>query len=254
LIWLEKKFPKILKNVDLHIAFIERKLRYQMNFFRNIAWKYSSTPYILILDIDFIPSSNLVDELIKFSQHPFMELIKEKKGVLALPTFHWNCKCNVLHCKSEEFHDSCSRGLPMLHDHVAQEATNITRWYNSTTPYEVQYSIMYEPYIFGSRNMTQFDEMFDYGNDKVQHMYELAAQKYKIFVLPNAFVGHLDHVEGVHKSPHEHNGVQDAWRVFDLFNRRIRHEYNYNFFCENVNLAIHIIPTCMCQKPYCMDL
>eukprot|EP01080_Neovahlkampfia_damariscottae_P001153 gene1153-10667_t len=249
--WLEENHPKILQNVDLHIVVTEKMVRYPVNLLRNIAWEAVKTPFVFILDIDFIPSENFENELIKISKTEWFNLIKENKAVLAIQTFHWKCNCPPTYCKTRNFYDQCRRGKPLLSNHPAQRATNISKWSKTTELYEVQYQILYEPYTIGNVNMTKFDPIFDYGNDKVSHMYELTAQKKRIFVLPNAFVGHLDHIYGIHKTALQHAGGQAGWYHFDIFERRVRRQYKFNFFCENMKNELSMIPECLCSVRTC---
>ena len=249
--WLEEHYPRVLKNVDLHIVVIEKLVHYPVNLLRNIAWEASKTPYVFVLDIDFMPSENFEFELKKISKSKIFELIKKNKAVLAFQTFQWSCKCGSFNCNRNNFRSLCSKGNPLLSDHPAQRATNLTIWSTTTKPYEVQYQLLYEPYIIGSRNMTKFDPIFEYGNDKVSFMYELAAQKKRIFVLPNAFIAHLNHVEGIHKTALQHGGGPSAWYHFDIFERRIRRQYKFNYFCKVIETERGMIPKCLCSHLHC---
>eukprot|EP01080_Neovahlkampfia_damariscottae_P009999 gene9999-2318_t len=251
--WLKIVHPKILENVNIHFVEVENYPRYPINLLRNIAWEAVETPYVFILDVDFIPSENIEYEIERFSRSIHFNHIIDNTGVLVVPTFHWNCECDISHhCKLNNFYETCKRGNALLSNHPAQKYTNFTKWNTTKNSYEVQYQILYEPYIIGHVNMTKFDPIFDYGNDKISHMYELAAQKKRIFVLPNAFIGHVKHIKGIHKTANDHDPFATGWYHFSLFELRIKKQYNYNLFCQQSS-GEKFIPKCICAREFILD-
>ena len=59
---------------------------------------------------------------------------------------------------------------------------------------QVKWEPDFEPYIVVHSNVTQYDPRFmGFGWNKVSHIMELEAQKYKFIVLPNAFIVHKAH-------------------------------------------------------------
>ena len=59
--WLSESGRK-----DIVVHLVERTHRlYPVNWLRNLVIQNASTEYILVVDADFIPSTNLIDELKK---------------------------------------------------------------------------------------------------------------------------------------------------------------------------------------------
>lgn len=68
------------------------------------------------------------------------------------------------------------------------------RRYTSKGAYEVDFDLMYEPYVVIPRTAPRYDERFvGYGNDKVSHAYELFLARFRFVVLPNVFLIHMEH-------------------------------------------------------------
>lgn len=52
---------------------------------------------------------------------------------------------------------------------------------------QVTYEMFYEPYVIvPTQGVPRYDERFYYGNDKVEHIYELAAAGFEFKTLPSA--------------------------------------------------------------------
>jgi hypothetical protein len=248
---IHEKFPNILPNVFFHIFRFRdpHVFEYRINEMRNISWKFVDTEFVFIMDLDFFPSSNFDKEINKFSKTDlFKEYIEGNKGFLSLASFEWKCKDT----KSFSF-QNCVRDQPLLSNHPSQRATDWVKWEESKTAYEVDYQLFYEPYGIGSSKMTIFDPIFLYGNDKTSFFYELAAQKFKFFVLPNAFIGHLPHLKTFNQRYVTSLGI----RRFKLFEHRIRQQYGFNYLCDENNLKkkYHFVGShsCICYSIPCEE-
>jgi hypothetical protein len=183
-----KVHPELLQErIKLHLVLGEKQSKVlPLNMLRNVAWKNSKTEYVLTLDVDFVPSENIQAVLKKHEK--LMEEKLQEKSVFILPTFHYKCK-------DEKEISTCVQDEPVFEDKPSQQPTNYTRWYAAQDVYQVQYKFLYEPYFIGSTNMTKFDETFDIGNDKLSQVYHLAVQKYKFYVLPHVYLGHMPHTQ-----------------------------------------------------------
>lgn len=193
-----KSFPSFKKrgNLAVHIVYKQGHF-YPINLLRNIGLQYSTTPYVFLMDIDFLPSFNLYNYL--------REAVKVLKlgtlnRTLIVPAFEFlqykfefpNTKSTLLKMLNrssstiQEFrHSIWSNG---------HSATNYAKWYKASLPYKVKWSLDYEPYIAVHRNVTKYDERFlGFGWNKVSHVMELYAQNYEFIVLPEAFIIHSPH-------------------------------------------------------------
>eukprot|EP01080_Neovahlkampfia_damariscottae_P010645 gene10645-3269_t len=220
-----EQHPQILHTVDIHLVFGKTVSKeYPLNTLRNIAWNYVDTEFIFLLDVDFIPSTNF-DLTFKHLKPNFLKKLSNSKSLFVVPAFHFNCSdvTNIRTCEVSE---------PILPLHPSHNATDIEKWKNSTEPFKIKYRFLYEPYVIANTNITRYNELFDIGNDKVSHFYELAAQKYEFFILPYVYIAHLPHTESVKWSLE--SNIYDplrAWFKLAKFMREIAKKYDYNYFC-----------------------
>ncbi|KAG9436573.1 LARGE xylosyl- and glucuronyltransferase 1 [Apis mellifera carnica] len=158
------------KNIAYHVVYKDGEL-YPINYLRNIAMSYISTPYIFQLDIRIaliVPAFETEryrftfpadkDELLKFL----------KRGVLYTFRYHvWT---------------------------QGHAATNYTYWRNTMEPYEVSWEPDFEPYIVVSRLAPRYDTRFiGFGWNKVSYLTHLTVLNYKYIVLPDTFIIHRPH-------------------------------------------------------------
>eukprot|EP00164_Ancoracysta_twista_P002249 GFYU01002971.1.p1 GENE.GFYU01002971.1~~GFYU01002971.1.p1 ORF type:complete len:649 (+),score=146.51 GFYU01002971.1:144-2090(+) len=213
---LRNSIAAVEKNVDFHILYSD-KGPYPINTLRNVAIQHSRTKYVFLLDVDFIPNPNML-EYVRELRH----LMAGKKQVLVVPAFEMlDMEFGLPGDKNSLLHLEKYGKLQQVHQFYApaHAPTNYTRWYDDDEIYEAVYSLNYEPYLIGEKTMPWYDERFvGYGHDKSSHAYELAKAGYKFFVLPEAFVIHIDH--GVPKW-REQRDLTRIWRnwydfVFDL--------------------------------------
>ena len=68
-----------------NVANYEQRSKYPNNLLRNLARKSAFTSYTLVLDIDMIPSSNLVRRFMKFVNSSAFD--KKEKAVFILPAY-----------------------------------------------------------------------------------------------------------------------------------------------------------------------
>eukprot|EP01080_Neovahlkampfia_damariscottae_P010166 gene10166-2586_t len=193
-------------NVQFHIVLgRDSSIFYPLNLLRNIAWKHVTTPLVFSLDIDFLPSDNL--------------------NLLIVPAFDNSCKFES-HTEIE-----CKRIKPLYSQ--GQNATRFDKWRIATEPYKIKYEIFYEPYFIGPTNMVKYDESFTIGHDKTTHMYELMADRYELYVVNYAYIGHIPHSSGIkHSLKQKFYHFHDAWKRWNIFVRRILNEYGYKFYCN----------------------
>lgn len=241
---IRTKFPSIFHRVYLNIMFHKNGEMYPMNKLRNFVIDTVKTPLLLYLDVDFIPSPNIHQILHELTfTNTFQNEILKNKAVLAFATFEWDCN-------DKKYFKTCVRGKEFLSNHPSQASTKFSFWNSFSHMYEIQYNLLYEPYVLGSINMPRYDPIFDIGNDKTSFAYELKASGYKFYVAPKTFVGHMPHDKDI-KWSLEHKGynVFEAWFKWQIFNQRIIKQYHFNMYCEN-SRYVHA-PSCICKEYKC---
>lgn len=90
--------------------------------------------------------------------------------------------------------------------------TDFTRWRSATTPYKVNWSPDFEPYIVVRRDVPEFDLRFaGFGWNKVSHVMELEAQGYQFIVLPNGFIVHTPHSPSLDIAKYRSSPLYKRW-------------------------------------------
>jgi hypothetical protein len=81
--------------------------------------------------------------------------------------------------------------------------------------------------------MPKYDERFTLGNDKVSHIYELAAGNYQFWVLTKGYIGHIPHDKEMLWSldQKDYNNTA-AWLKFLDFTKDVYLKYGYFEICE----------------------
>jgi len=183
-------------NVAYHIIYKEG-VYYPVNYLRNVAKKYVDTPYIFLCDIDFLPSDRIEENLL--GHVTSLLQTGEEQKVLVVPAFETErYRADSLPGSKAELLKQLDLGqIITFRSRVwsaGHEATNYLKWRSSTQPYTVQWQKDFEPYIVGPKGMPDYDPRFiGFGWNKVSHIYQLHAQGYNFWVLPNVFIIHLPH-------------------------------------------------------------
>ena len=194
-------FSLLLKrtNIAIHVVYKEGVL-YPVNLLRNIALKYSSTPYVFASDADFLPMFdmyNYLREAIKILQ------LSAFKRALVVPAFEsLQYKFQFPHDKSTLLKILQQKDNIKIFRHKIWKkghmATNFNKWYKASNPYRISWQPDFEPYIVVNRNVSLYDTRFiGFGWNKVSHTMELYAQGYEFIVLPDAFIIHSPHAPSV---------------------------------------------------------
>ncbi|KAI8488043.1 LARGE xylosyl- and glucuronyltransferase 2 [Branchiostoma belcheri] len=183
------------KNVGYHIVYKEGQF-YPVNLLRNIALQQVNTPYVFLMDIDFLPMYNLYPYLKKTVG--MMDMRRQKKS-LVVPAFETlRYRLSFPKSKAELLSMLDMGTLYTFRYHVWQKGhapTNYAKWRTATTPYRVNWEPDFEPYIVVRKDqLPEYDTRFvGFGWNKVSHIMELDAQGYEFIILPNAFIIHMPH-------------------------------------------------------------
>ena len=184
------------KNIGLHLVYKQGEM-YPVNTLRNIALDRVLTPYVFIMDGDFLPCFNLYSILRKSIQTIFEE-DKTTKVALVVPAFEtFQYKYNFPKNKNELIKSvKWGNTMPFKLRVFPQghSSTNYTRFYETSTPYPAIWIEAFEPYIVIPSHKKRFDPRFvGYGVNKVSFIQELNDEKYTFMVIPDSFVVHQPH-------------------------------------------------------------
>lgn len=194
------------KNIGLHLAFKDVGVNYPINFMRNLALNNTLTPYVFLLDVDFLPSKNaytyLLERITYYSNDwKYFRLGKHiplDKFAFVIPAFEtteykfdWPENKTALRRQTDLGKVSVFREQLWL---AGQDISNYEKWWRSTEPYRVDWAKFYEPYIVVHNTVARYDERFvGFGWNKVAHITWLAAQEYEFMVMTDAFIIHKPH-------------------------------------------------------------
>lgn len=177
------------------IQHVTVKVHYPVNYLRNVALENVNTPYVFLMDVDFVPMVDLYSHL-----KAAIKLINpypQKKCLVVAAFESARYRSSVPRSKAALLARLAARDLAPFRHHEwprGHRATNYTRWTTANAPYEVEWQSDYEPYLVVHRSVPKYDTRFSgFGWNKVSHSVELRAQGYRAVVLPGAFVVHTPH-------------------------------------------------------------
>lgn len=192
--------PGMAQHVDVHVVYSDvlshgkQSSLYPINFLRNVAIKQVVTRFVLMLDVDFLPSPGLRALL-----PPYLSSASENSGFV-LPAFEidgFRYPLQMPRTKQALIRLIDGGTARPIHATLAaesQRATNYERWVQSDHPYLAVYENHYEPFFVVSTAKASYDPRFKgYGFDKASHAYALSREQFEFFVLPSSFIVHRDH-------------------------------------------------------------
>ncbi|CAG9860970.1 unnamed protein product [Phyllotreta striolata] len=218
-------------NIAYHAVFKEGVV-YPINILRNVGLRNVQTDYVFLADIDFLPSNNLYESLIKYiAMNGSL-----KKKALIVPAFEAQTFLNQLPSNKEQLLEGLSNKsiIPFLSTIWApgHTPTMYDIWKNSAKPYKVKWEVDYEPYIVVRSDVVEYDENFiGFGWNKVSHIMELEAQNYEFTVLPDVFIIHKTHTPSYDLGRFRTSSVYRlCLRLLkEQFIKRLNKQYDKNF-------------------------
>ncbi|KAG1028860.1 hypothetical protein G6F25_012374 [Rhizopus arrhizus] len=196
-----EKSPEMRKYVDVHI--VRDEFDRELNLWRNVAKLFARTDYVMLLDIDFYPCSNLRDNVL--NNPKAMSLLESGEAALVIPAFEFSKQQDGLDFrtfprnKQELIMAYQDNKIEMFHSFwlPGHAPTDYDRWMSTDDSiYQVTtYQHSYEPYvIFKNQGSPWCDERFaGYGSNKAACLYELYISGVSYYVLPNDFIIHQTH-------------------------------------------------------------
>jgi len=194
------------RNVGYHIVYREGEF-YPVNYLRNVALSRINTPFVFLIDIDFLPSFGLYEYLKKAvymvmlspSNSSLVSSLNATKQALIVPAFESQRYRLSFPSSKTDLISMLDEGTVFtFRYHVwakGHAATDFSKWRSATNPYKIRWEPDFEPYIVVRREgLPQYDTRFvGFGWNKVSHIMELDAQGYVFVVLPDGFVIHMPH-------------------------------------------------------------
>ncbi|CAH1103883.1 unnamed protein product [Psylliodes chrysocephalus] len=230
-------------NVAYHAVFKEGDV-YPINILRNIGLRNVQTQFVFLADIDFYPSNDLYETLIKY----ITVYGSLKNKALIVPAFEIQKFVNQLPTDKKRILDGLNDKsiIPFLSMIWApgHTPTMYNTWRNSTKPYKVKWEVDYEPYIVVRSDVVQYDENFiGFGWNKVSHIMELEAQNYEFIVLPDVFIIHKPHTPSYDLGRFRTSSVYRlCLRLLkEEFIKRLNKQYNRNFAYHNTSAMLPYI-------------
>mmetsp|Transcript_50615 Transcript_50615/g.105733 ORF Transcript_50615/g.105733 Transcript_50615/m.105733 type:complete len:543 (-) Transcript_50615:13-1641(-) len=190
-----REIAPLRDRVDFHLVGASQGL-YPVNTLRNVALNNCRTDYLILADVDFVPSNGIYE----YVKAKLPEWRQDPKSVYVFPAFEIDglpqdvpeskAALKAMGSRIHQVHND--KGRDIAHKYV-----NYAKWLTTTDVYQADYNFPFEPYFLAPRTIPRYDvRFFGYGNDKASHCYELNAAGFKFMVAPEAFVVHVQHAQG----------------------------------------------------------
>jgi hypothetical protein len=230
--------------------YANRDLEYPSNVLRNLAINYAQTPYIFVIDIDFLPSSNLRTEFQRFmsssqrSLHggsdmnktsPFTVQQHQSLSAFVVPAFEM-LKSVKAPSKKAELLELWRKGLvrPFYWElcQKCQGQTSYDTWreLGKEGPVRIGFNVVrngfWEPFYIAKTSVPLYDERFkQYGYNRVSQVCEMHVAGFQFHVLDNTFIVHKGFKvkDGFHASKDAENGKNKL--LFEKFKEELTVKY-----------------------------
>lgn len=209
----------------------QRNISYPVNIMRNRALTLVDTELVLLLDVDFLPDTDMYHSLRRQARR----LLSQRDMVYVLPAFEpvpaVSSRFKEYPRSYEELLQAVADGTvqPSLADHIRQQPAHLTgvnyqRWYEAEEMYEATYNMVFEPYLLMPINrIPPFSEAFlYYGDDKVQHCVHLRCRGFRFMVLPKHFVVHVAHTSSTWAGDERTDALPFVEKAFSDFLHSLR--------------------------------
>ncbi|KAG8234554.1 hypothetical protein J437_LFUL014010, partial [Ladona fulva] len=210
---------------------------YPNNLLRNVARSGISTEFVLVIDIDMLPSRNLRADFSRFAnqKHLYEESQRDDKTVYVLPAFEASEGAPIPGDKAELLALADTFRLRPFYFELCwkcQVHTDYETWQKEPPSsglaplFEVLWKDPWEPFYISRNTAPFYDERFkQYGFNRISQVCELHVAGYKFSVLNNAFLVH----QGL-KTPDSFHPEKDADQernrvLFRQFKVELREKY-----------------------------
>ncbi|KAL4420521.1 hypothetical protein ABPG75_010177 [Micractinium tetrahymenae] len=202
---------------------------YPTNAVRNRALRLVGTEAVLLLDVDFLPSSSLLERAADARHRAALMALLQQPVALVLPAFETAGKkradaelaARVVTAGKEAVLSALDSGAlhPFHSGHYTRGhlPTDFRRWAVQTQPYNCTFTRGFEPYILLHRaRVPWYDERFrGYFINKLAHAAHLHYLGTRFLVHPDAFVVHQPHKTAASKGQARAQGLNHMYtRLF----------------------------------------
>ena len=158
------------------------RLKYPNNLLRNLALNNARTEYVMVVDIDMLPSANLHEEFVTFAiQHSLKadNSVLDHKTVFVVPAFEIQNNVPIPQDKSKLLEQWSQRLVRPFYQELCwkcQRQTDYEAWRNLTlSPFQVGYEVgwkdPWEPFYIAARSVPLYDERFkQYGFNRISQV------------------------------------------------------------------------------------
>ncbi|PNF18583.1 hypothetical protein B7P43_G06247 [Cryptotermes secundus] len=176
--------------------------RFPNNLLRNVARRGTSAEFILVVDIDMLPSFNLRQDFYDFAvkSRLFTETHHEDKTVYVVPAFEARKTVRSPWTKAELLKLADGGHIRPFYIELCwkcQVHTDYEAWQKEPPSsglaplFEVLWKDPWEPFYISRNSVPFYDERFkQYGFNRISQVCELHVAGYKFSVLNNAFLVH----------------------------------------------------------------
>lgn len=219
-VWTRKAWLRL--HVD--VTFVRRRdlpkqEPLEINALRNIAVQAAQTMYVMMADVDMTPATNSFACFHNANTTWLGELLPYgEKRMLTVPVFISDAQHRPAADK-EELQNMLRHHAGTSYCLNSQRSNKIKRWYRERDATETRFLTDYEPYGIVRRDeYPAYDERFSgYGFNKISWAYGSEYGGWRIFVLPEAFLTHLNHPENDWVQSIDVPHYLQTWRRFLAF-------------------------------------
>lgn len=162
----------------------QKDVAYPNNLLRNVALENSESKYVLVIDIDMLPSFGLNSKLTNFlSNFSIYTKDDHNRFAFVIPTFEMHISDNVPKTKSDVLDLWQRKTLRPFYAEICwkcQKHTNYSAWRNLGSSdslqigYEVKWKDPWEPFYVVPKSAPKYDERFrQYGFNRISQVLAL---------------------------------------------------------------------------------
>ena len=239
--------------------------RFPFNLLRNVALSFCVEPFVLLLDVDFVPLP-LASAYYTLRTLTSSALMRAPGNALVVPAFDYSEQQSdgqVLDVANRTMmRELIQTGSVVPFGSAGglrelwlpgHSCTQSSRWLESSTPFQIEHCHpQYEPYLLLPRQAAPpFDESFSgRGFDKASYTYELFARGTSLWTAPDVFVVHQQEARSHAVSACESVGIAVTLSPDEAARRRNPGETCVRAFLERMRDAYRYAPRAPAHAAY----
>ncbi|XP_060081641.1 beta-1,4-glucuronyltransferase 1-like [Ylistrum balloti] len=213
-------------------------IEYPHNILRNFALKGVTSPYVFVVDIDLIPSGNLLQDFKTFIERRKQSpdgLPKHDKVAFVVPCFEIKESTKIPETKAVLLDEIKSNNVRPFYAEVCQRCqkqTSYSEWMKLVNVdfldvgFSLDWKDPWEPFFITDKHLPLYDERFkQYGFNRISQVCEMHIAGYRFDVLNNAFLVHkgFKFPERFHKGKEEE--LAKNRMLFRTFKEELKSKY-----------------------------